>query len=986
MEQIADAAATGELYPADSMAGVLTDKAWDDSLKTALTYAQECGFGITPGTDVRWSVRQLPPGKPWDEDSSEHRPRPLGQGDQITGRSAGVAFLLGLFALAQNEDEPGEWRAHDIVKRIVAMATLPDTEERTAADQLGTLGGDETKKLAALKDLPADIRILVVFPRAYTGRTPFGYDELKVATVAELAAALRQRCAPATWPDSLDMSRRAPRYIGNRDEVFRLKESLCSSHLHVVTGPGGVGKTARVVEATDELLEEGAFPGGRFWINLYGAGEPKRTAGKLVASACGLEAEEKIDGLRDQTRRLLAKGRSLVLLEGAETVPESEIGGLLDWFSGPTTVVWMTRRDTDVRHRCLRSGKHHPVHALGQADALELLCDAAERNVDELSATEHADLVEIVKATERLPLLLSWAGAAMQPDRDTTPAKYLAELKANPLGSIADPDDRERLNAGRFLRRSLARIVATKEMPNLPALAKRLFAGLAAFYPSYGAPISWWPLAAGLDTSDSEGRERLAAARRALIGLGLVAAEASPPSEGASAKTFHVAHALAGAVAADLWHGQPVTEVRAALGALCRAAATSLKTRLPSTAVFQDAAWVARRTAEAAHYGHWVGEIAASALETASDRPLKDAELLRHAWVDFLENDAEAQPLFGLKETAWTAVCRHSQQIAKAHPEAADFLRQLAVAWDHLGYVRLERQELSGAEIAFNEGMEICKKLAEEHPGVADYQDGLAGSWVHLGEVHKVSEKWADAEAAFNKAKAICMKLAATYPDLADFQHRLAILLQHLGAIHKARRDWESGEKAFSEANAICKKLTDMYPNEGEYWRSLAVSFGGLSDMRLERRDWAGAKTAINVSRTIWQKLAELFPDVADLQDGLAVSLDYLGDVCVGQQDLAEAEKVLRESLRIAEALTFRWTGVPLFEERVLAGIWRLAQLLMRMGRTKEAASLAHTGLGRSKRLASLLQETGRELTERQNEIIDGLAKFAGGDAGTAGQ
>ena len=982
MEQIGGAATTGELYPADSMAGVQTDAAWDDSLKAALRYARECSLGVTPGTDVRWSVRQLPPGEPWDEDSPKHRPRPLEHGAQISGRSAGVAFFLGLFALAQTEDAPGEWKADELVKRIVALATLPETEDRTAVDPLGTLGGDEAKKLDALKDLPTDMRVLVVFPRAYTGRNPFGYDVLKVTTVAELAAVLRQRSAPPTWPDSLPHSRRATDYIDSRDEVGRLTKSLRSSRIHVVSGPGGVGKTARIVKATDALLQEGVFPGGRFWIDLYDAGEPRRKAGKVIATTRGFEAEDKFDELRDQTQRLLAKP-SLVLLEGAETVPEKDIAGLLDWFTGPTTVVWMTRRKTDAGHPNLRGAKHHSVDALSPVDALELLCYAAERKVEELSLTERADLEEIAKAAENLPLLLGWAGAALQSDRGTTPAKYLAELRAHPLGSIADPDDRDRLNAGRFLRRSLARIVATAEMPDLPALANRLFAGLAAFDPSYGAPLSWWPLAAGLDTRDPKGRERLAAARRALRGLGLVTSEASPPSDGASAETLHAVHVLAGAVAADLWHSQPVALVRATIGALCKAATAALKAPLP-TDWFRNAVWLARRTSEAAHFDHWLSELDVVRSQTELEDTLTAADTLRHAWVNFLEKDAEFQPLFGLKETAWTAVCRHSQQIAGAHPEAADFLRQLAVSWDHLGYVRLERQELSGAEIAFNEGMEINKKLAEEHPDVADYQDGLAGAWVHLGEVHKVREKWADAEAAFNKAKAICEKLTATYPDLADFQHGLAILWQHLGDIHKARQDWAGGEKAFSEAKAICKTLTDMYPNEGEYWRSLAVSLGGLGDMRLERRDWAGAKTAINVTRTIWQKLAGLFPDVADFQDGLAVSLDNLGDVCVGQHNLAEAEKLSRESLRIAEGLTLRCSGVPSFEERVLAGMWRLAQLLMRMGRSKEAASVAHAGLGRSKRLASLLQETGAKLTERQEQIITGLANLAGPETGTA--
>ena len=112
------------------------------------------------------------------------------------------------------------------------------------------------------------------------------------------------------------------------------------------------------------------------------------------------------------------------------------------------------------------------------------------------SAADSACCWEIV-ADMAAPIFLSWAGAALRPEWGTTAAEYLAELRADPLGAIARPAGREPNNAGQFLRRSLARVVPTAEMPDLPAVAERLFAGLAAFHPSYGAPRSWWSMAHG---------------------------------------------------------------------------------------------------------------------------------------------------------------------------------------------------------------------------------------------------------------------------------------------------------------------------------------------------------------------------------------------------------------------------------------------------------------------------------------------------------
>ena len=612
MERI-DTNAIGELYPAVTMAGVRTDADWKGAMEAARKYAAVCRFGIMPGSDVRWSIRVLKAG----ENLEEHKSRPLEAGEKLIGRSAGVAFFLGLFALAKTDGTRGAVDARKVVEYMVALATFPEAEPRTADDRLGTLGGTEKKKLTALKSLPAGTQVVVVFPRDYPESFLIRHDPLPINTIAELAAVLRQRCAPPTWPDYLPPSCRATHYIVSGKEVELLRESFRSSRLHVVSGPGGVGKTARVVEAAEKLWQDGVFPGGRFWVNLCGASETGRTAGKVIATAWKEKPEEKIDDLRTQTSRLLAMDPSIIFLEGAETVPERDIAGLLDWFTGPTTVVWMTRRKTDAGHPRLRGAKHHSVHELSPADALELLCYAAERKVEKLSETERADLVKIAKATAYLPLFLGWAGAAMQPDRDTTPAKYLTELKDS-LKAIADPNDPEQ-NAGLFLRLSLARIVATAEMPDLPAVAKRLFAGLAAFHPSYGAPLSWWPLAAGLDASKPDELRRFQAARRVLIGLELVTSLAPLAKAAGSNETLHHVHALAGRVASELWRAQSPEQRRAAIDTLGKNLELIVK-GVPVATWLVRKAWTATRAALFAHYEHWFEEI--KILDPNADPPM----------------------------------------------------------------------------------------------------------------------------------------------------------------------------------------------------------------------------------------------------------------------------------------------------------------------------------------------------------------------------
>ena len=711
MERI-DANATGELYPAVTMAGVRTDADWRGAMEAARKYAAVCGFGIIPGSDVRWSVRLLKAG----ENLELHKSQPLSSGEKLIGGSAGVAFFLGLFALAKADGTRRAVDARKVVEYMIALATFPELGPRTVDDRLGTLGGTEKKKLRALRSLPAGTQVVVIFPRDYPESFLIPHDPLPINTIAELAAVLRQRSAPPTWPDSLPHSRRAPtHYIDSRDEVRRLRESLHSSRIHVVSGPGGVGKTARIVKATDALLQDGVFPGGRFWIELNGADEPRRKAGKVIATYRGFEAKDEFDELRDQTQRLLAKP-SLVLLEGAETVPENAIKELLDWFTGPTTVVWMTRRKTDAEHSHLRGAKHHSVDALSPVDALELLCCAAERKVEGLSAAERAELDVIAKTAKYLPLLLGWAGAAMQPDRDTNPDKYLAELK-DLLKAIADPNDPDQ-HAGLFVRLSLTLIVATKEMPTLPALAKRLFAGLAAFHPSYGAPRLWWPLAAGLDASQPEGRKRLAAARRALIGLGLVVAMDSPPSDRASKETLHAVHALAGKVSVELWHEQHAVMRTTVLNSLARAAVHYLAVPPPLDWP-TNTQWIANTAAIARHSKHWT---AAAGFNPESDSAfeligawLRLCELLRHATSEHkLPQLQLLDSAISAADALYTARVPHRAREYSDNKES--LLKLVELMKEDIGPRRCSYQDWIGAEQAYGAALTIAEALAQEYP------------------------------------------------------------------------------------------------------------------------------------------------------------------------------------------------------------------------------------------------------------------------------
>jgi tetratricopeptide (TPR) repeat protein len=990
MEQVADEAAKGELYAADTMAGVITDDAWRGALDAAHGYAREFGCGIAPETDVRWSVRVLQPGEKWEdwEDTDENKPRPLKAGQSITGRSAGVAFFLGLFALAQGEGAASGWQARKVVESIVALATLPETETRASVNLLGTLGGAEKRKLEALRNLPKDSGLFVLFPSAFTGTIHGRHEPLPVTTVGGLFEVLRERCAATSRPDSLPVNRGAGSYIGGGEEVERMTKALSEGGWHVVTGPGGVGKTARVIAASAPLWDKGLFRGGRLWINLYEPRETGRTADIVAAgaivTACDRKREEKHADLRTQAFNLLVKDRSLVLLEGAETVPEREIAAVLDLFPPKATVVWMTRQVDDAQHPSLRRAVPHSVQELGHADALKLLCYAAGCEVAELPAAERPVWEEIAKATQRLPLFLGWAGEALRSCWGTTAVDYLAELYAFPLSAIADSRDPEMRNAGKFLSSSFARIKPTTEMPDLPEVAERLFAGLAAFDPSYGAPLAWWPLAADLDTTKAAGQRLFIEARRRLRDLGLVTSQAPPVGAKAIGATVHAVHALAGTVATDMWLEQEPAQRAAALGALCRAASASLDAPLPPD-WFRDASLIAGRTSQAAHFSHWVYEMetfvpgASPASDNGEENEYSPIHKLLLEWFYFLAESTDIKPLIALTGAALTGIIKGLQQMSAADhvtPELAciykdalrmrgemlvqrqdlpaaeaaynealisylhsckqyqyiqDYYTNVSEVLRELAGVRVERNNLSGAELALSEAIMVLKEQAENVPDAAEHSYTLAGCWVDVAYLRAkqmnllgAEEALREAISAMHKAVTVLRMSDAPYPYNSVFQEYLALVWDKLAAIRTERNNPLGAEEAAYEAMFVRKQIGEARSEVSNAEYNLTEAQSG-EDMPLIQ--------AIRIK----QVQAAKFPDVPEYQCELAQTWEEWADTCMQHENFLDAQEACNGAFIAWNKVAEKYPDSPHYQNG-LASVWkRIADVSNKLGNLKGA-------------------------------------------------
>jgi len=289
LEYITDGPVSGTLYPSVAMAGVSSDATWDGALGAAERLAKEEGFGIPPDADVRWSLLLT------DEEGAElpYSSERMAEGAEITGPSAGAAFLLGLYYLnhaAGSRPQDGGREQRDF-ERLLPMLILPELPQ---CDTLRPLDRNSARRKLQL--LCHWENTILIFPGSLPAQAP--NSSLLAGTVAELILHAEDRLRASLVPDSIPWSRRAQPYIGAAADVNALAALLRLVGIIVVDGGGGTGKTTRVLEAAARARDRSAFPDGLIWTDLYEAGKsglrPDHTLHRSIIGTLVRDGEQKL--------------------------------------------------------------------------------------------------------------------------------------------------------------------------------------------------------------------------------------------------------------------------------------------------------------------------------------------------------------------------------------------------------------------------------------------------------------------------------------------------------------------------------------------------------------------------------------------------------------------------------------------------------------------------------------------------------------------
>jgi tetratricopeptide (TPR) repeat protein len=288
---------------------------------------------------------------------------------------------------------------------------------------------------------------------------------------------------------------------------------------------------------------------------------------------------------------------------------------------------------------------------------------------------------------------------------------------------------------------------------------------------------------------------------------------------------------------------------------------------------------------------------------------------------------AEIRPLIPPAERAWTLVTdlevqalmdagdlpaatqqlhamhQQIQARAAADPTNSEWQRDLSVSHNRLGDVAVAAGDLRAARTAHQASLDIRRRLAAADPTNSGWQRDLSVSHERVGDVAVAAGDLRAARTAYQASLDTRRRLAAADPTNSGWQRDLSVSHNKLGDVAVAAGDLEAARTAYQASLDTRQRLAAADPTNSGWQRDLSVSHEKLGDVAVAAGDLEAARTAYQASLDIRQRLAAADPTNTQRQYDLGAIHDRLGQVAVAAGDLEAARTAYQASLDIAERL-----------------------------------------------------------------------------------
>ena len=278
----------------------------------------------------------------------------------------------------------------------------------------------------------------------------------------------------------------------------------------------------------------------------------------------------------------------------------------------------------------------------------------------------------------------------------------------------------------------------------------------------------------------------------------------------------------------------------------------------------------------------------------------------QRAWL--LVADLEAQALLRAGNlpaaTGQLEAIHHQIQTrASADPASTQWQHAQAASHERLGDVAVAAGDLAAARDHYQAALHIWAQLIPTDPANIQWQRAPSYSRNKLGDVAAAAGDLGAARDHYQAALDIAERLAAADPANTDWQRDLTVSRNKLGDVAAAAGDLTTARTAYQAALDIRIKLAAADPANTGWQRDLSVSHERLGDVAAAAGDLTTARTAYQARLDIVTRLAAADPANTEWQRDLTVSRIKLGDVAAAAGDLAAARTAYQAALDIAERL-----------------------------------------------------------------------------------
>jgi tetratricopeptide (TPR) repeat protein len=325
--------------------------------------------------------------------------------------------------------------------------------------------------------------------------------------------------------------------------------------------------------------------------------------------------------------------------------------------------------------------------------------------------------------------------------------------------------------------------------------------------------------------------------------------------------------------------------------------------------------------------------------------------------------------------------------------------RDLAVSYDRIGAVLIEKSDSAGALAAYWAARDISKALTERDPTNPLWQRDLWVARNKIGDVLRTQGNRVGALAAYRAGLAIIEKLVQRDPDNTDCQRDLAISHDLIGNVLATQVDRAGALDSSRAARTIREALAERDPTNPLWQGDLWISHNKIGHALMDQGNRAGALAAYRAGLAISKALTQRDPDNTDWQRHLAISHATIGDVLVAQGGHPDAlaafeaagvlPRIVVQGARLATACVL-YQGAHAIHKALTQcdpdnTLWQCDLLFSLMGSISlisptEARPLLVRALDIARRLAaagqlpsSIPDDLARRLAELRENMIRGL-------------